>query len=102
VGGSVCIMVRMNRTHYEITAYDDSGERLSLSADRNEPDALTADTVWEAIALIASVPAEAWMHWDDGESELIKVDRVVLSHWQYTTKRGRTTAQVNTLETVQR
>lgn len=95
-------MVRMNRTHYEVTAYAADGERLSLSADRNEPDALTADTVWEAIALVASVPAEAWMHWDDSESELMAVDRIVLRHWQYTTKRGRTTAQVNTLETVQR
>lgn len=90
-------------TRYEISAYDDQGQRLSLNPDPEAPERIYADTIWEAVGSLAAVPAQAWMHWDDGETEAITVSRVVLQHLEVTQRRrGGPVYSTNTLEVINR
>jgi hypothetical protein len=90
-------------THYEVTAYDKNGERLSLNADRDKRDGIYTLTVWEAIGALATAPSHGWMHWDDGDSERIVIASLRLTHSEYRANgRGSVTCSVNTLETIYR
>jgi len=90
-------------TRYEIAAYDGSGEQLSLNENRSDSDEIHVITVWDAIAALSAVPARAWKHWDDGDSEQVTVARVVLRHLEVRhNTRGVASYFVNTLETVYR
>lgn len=99
----MCNAAAMEQTRYELSAYGADGERLSLSASNADPDTLSAQTIWEAASMLAQVPAQGWMHWIDGESELMPITRVVLRHVQVTLYRGRQPKiQINTLEVITR
>lgn len=89
--------------HYEVTAYNAQGERLSLNKDREQPDELTAKTLWDAAAQMVSVPGFAWQHWVDGESERVPVQTVVLQHLRtWDGPRGGKRCEIATLEVVDR
>ncbi|MEU9560362.1 hypothetical protein [Streptomyces fumanus] len=88
---------------YEVSVYSAGGELLSLSADREAPVQITTEVVWSALAVISAIPAEAWMHWDDGESELERVSKIVLRHYEVKcTARRHKSMTEHTLEVINR
>jgi hypothetical protein len=95
-------------SYYEITAYytrpDGAGpDRISLSPKREDYDWLRADTLWEAVSLLGTLPATGWMHWEEGESEAVTIEWIQLDHHeQRRTRIGTVQASVHQLETIDR
>lgn len=88
--------------HFEIAAYSETGDQLSLSANPGLPEILRSDDLREAIK-IATDARSGWMHWDDGDSEEMAVGCTVLRHIETRNgPRGGVVCSVHELERVSR
>lgn len=88
---------------YEISVYDSADEQISLNPGRGDAEVVAVDSIWEAVAALARVPSHGWRHWEDGDTDACRIQRIVLRHIETRTDaRGTGSAHVNTLESIER
>lgn len=92
-------------SRYELRAYNEDQNQVSLNADPHAHDVWVAKDVWEAVSLLARVPSFGYLHYEtetghETESEVIA--HVELVHYEELITSFGTRASLQVLETITR